>query len=98
MRREDFKSMLESFLKLPEARDPERVLEFVERHMRPPRCREDLAQGMIHVYYAGYTLNKWDEDVEKDEKVMEVVRLRERSREDIATRAAARRARRKEDE
>jgi hypothetical protein len=89
VRRDDFRKKVAEFLESDRFQgalrkrhgyadsDPaEELLSFFEGVMRPPRCREDLAQGMMSVYYAGYTLNKWDEEVEKDEKVMEAVERR----------------------
>jgi len=32
----------------------------------------------MQIYYAGYTFNQWEEEAEKDEKVMEVLRERQR--------------------
>ena len=38
--------------------------------MKPPCLDSDTCQAIMSVYYAGYTLNQWDEDIEKDEEVM----------------------------
>ena len=38
--------------------------------MKPPALPEDYCQAIMQVYYAGYTFNKWEEDVVKDEEVM----------------------------
>lgn len=38
--------------------------------MAPPCVSEEDRQAIMHVYYAGYTFHQWDEDLEKDEKVM----------------------------
>jgi hypothetical protein len=63
------------------------ILNFVEGTLglRPPRVSEEDAQAIMHVYYAGYTLNQWDEDIEKDEKVMEAKRRREAARIERST-------------
>jgi hypothetical protein len=81
VRRSDFKARLSEFMRSPESRDPENMLRYVEATMRPPRTTDDNAQAIMHVYYAGYTLNQWDEDVEKDEKVMEAKRQRAEAEE-----------------
>jgi len=43
-----------------------------EAGMKPPHVSEEDAQAILHVYYGGYSLYQWDEDLEKDEKVMEM--------------------------
>ena len=44
--------------------------------MAPPSVCEDKVQALMHVYYAGYTAHQWDENFEKDEKVMDALRRR----------------------
>ena len=47
--------------------------------MKPPRLPEEYCQAIMHIYYAGYTFNQWEEEIVKDEKVMaEVERRRSR--------------------
>jgi len=44
--------------------------------MKPPSVSEEDCQALMTVYYAGYTFNQWDEDLEKDEKVQVVKKRR----------------------
>lgn len=44
--------------------------------MRPPRLPEEYCQAIMRVYCAGYTLHQWEEEIEKDEKVMESLKRR----------------------
>lgn len=37
--------------------------------MKPPRVSEEDAQAIMTVYYGGYSLHRWDEDLEKDEAI-----------------------------
>lgn len=46
-------------------------LECDEIGMKPPHVSEEDCQAIMDVYYAGYTFNQWDEDLEKDQKVQE---------------------------
>lgn len=56
---------------------PEQILAIVENlGMKPPSVDELKRQAIVDVYYAGYTFNQWDEDFEKDEKVMEAYKRR----------------------
>jgi hypothetical protein len=55
----------------------EAILSRLERAgMRPPQLDEDKCQALMHVYYAGYTFNQWDEEFEKDEKAVAALKLR----------------------
>lgn len=44
--------------------------------MAPPLVSDEDQQCIMNVYYDGYTLRKWDEDLELDEKVQEMKRRR----------------------
>lgn len=44
--------------------------------MKPPALSEEYQQGILHTYYAGYSLYQWDEDIANDKKVMEFVEKR----------------------
>ncbi len=47
------------------------ILQFMESEgMTPPSLDEETCQAILSVYYDGYSLNQWDEDISKDEKVM----------------------------
>lgn len=52
-----------------------------ELGMRPPRLPEEDCQAILSVYYAGYSLNQWEEDAVKDEKVMEAKARRAEARQ-----------------
>lgn len=53
------------------------ILKEIEKlGMLPPRISEEAAQATMHLYYAGYSLNRWDEDLEKDEAIMAVMKSR----------------------
>jgi hypothetical protein len=45
--------------------------------MKPPRLPESYCQAIMSVYYGGYTYNQWEEEVEKDEKVMAAKKRRD---------------------
>lgn len=57
-----------------------RHLEFLETElgMRPPRLPEMHCQAIMDVYYGGYTFNMWEEDFEKDPKIVEALEKRKR--------------------
>lgn len=65
-----------------------------EMGMRPPPVSEEDAQAIMSIYYAGYTLNQWDEDLAKDEQVAEAKKRRAEAkvtrRAKLADRIAAR--------
>ncbi len=44
--------------------------------MRPPSLPEMHCQAIMDVYYGGYSFNQWEEDFEKDEKVMKALQKR----------------------
>lgn len=44
--------------------------------MKPPTLPEDYCQAIMHVYYGGCSFNQWEEEIEKDEKVMEAYNRR----------------------
>ena len=48
--------------------------------MRPPSVSEEDRQALMTVYYAGYTFNQWDEDLEKDEKVQEAKKRKQEAK------------------
>ncbi len=48
--------------------------------MRPPSVSEEDKQAIMSVYYAGYTFNQWDEDLEKDEKIQGSKRVRQEAK------------------
>lgn len=59
------------------------ILRFLEAQgMKPPRLPEDTCQAILNVYYAGYSLNQWEEDIEKDAAVMEMKARREKAKTD----------------
>lgn len=47
-----------------------------EAGMKPPRLPEEICQAIMHIYYAGYSLYQWEEDILKDEKVVEELERR----------------------
>lgn len=47
-----------------------------EMGMKPPTLPEDYCQAIMHVYYGGYSFNQWEEDIEKDERIMEAYNRR----------------------
>src|ERR1700677_2358269 len=51
--------------------------ELTKLGIKPPPVSEEMRQCIMHVYYAGYTFNQWDEDLEKDQQVMETKKRRE---------------------
>jgi len=38
--------------------------------MRAPTLPEDMCQAILHIYYAGYSLNIWEEEFYKDSKAV----------------------------
>ena len=48
-----------------------------EQGMKPPSLSEDQCQALMDVYYAGYSFNQWDDDFEKDTKVMAALKKRQ---------------------
>lgn len=55
----------------------EHILSMLEGHgMKPPTLPEDYCQAIMDVYYGGYSFNQWEEEIEKDEKVMEAYNRR----------------------
>lgn len=44
--------------------------------MKPPCLPEEYCQGIMSIYYAGYTFYQWDEDIQKDVAVMKAVERR----------------------
>lgn len=44
--------------------------------MAPPTLPGDYCQAIMHVYYGGYSFHQWEEEVEKDEKVMAALKRR----------------------
>lgn len=47
------------------------ILEGLEQlGMVAPRLPSDHCQAIMDVYYGGYTFHQWEEDAEKDKKVM----------------------------
>lgn len=54
-----------------------RILDYVEElGMKPPPVDFDTQQAIMQVYYGGYSYYQWDEDVAKDEKVMDALSRR----------------------
>lgn len=48
--------------------------------MKPPRLPEEYCQALMSIYMCGYSLYQWEEDAEKDEKVVSFIeRRRERN-------------------
>jgi len=57
--------------------DAEEVLSKIESlGMKPPCLPENHCQAIMDVYYAGYTFNKWEEDFEKDDKLVKALERR----------------------
>lgn len=53
------------------------LLTFIEQAgMGAPRLDGERCQAIMSTYYAGYTLNKWDEEFDKDSKVVEAYKKR----------------------
>lgn len=45
--------------------------------MKPPRLPEAYCQAIMDIYIGGCSFNQWEEDIEKDEKVIESKTRRE---------------------
>lgn len=45
--------------------------------MRPPMLPENYCQAIMDIYIGGYSKNQWEENVQKDEKVMNALKRRE---------------------
>ena len=65
----------------------EEVLKTIEQAgMLPPRLNEDKVQAIMSIYYGGYSTHQWDEEFEKDEKVLEAYNrrlARQKEREEL---------------
>jgi hypothetical protein len=62
------------------------ILKKIEKYgMTPPRLSEEDCQAIMNVYYAGYSLHQWDEDIELDEKVQEAKKRRAKARKRYET-------------
>lgn len=48
--------------------------------MKPPALESMKCQAILDTYYEFYTFNMWDEDFEKDEKLVKAYEHRKRSR------------------
>lgn len=58
------------------------LLENLEKlGMQPPFVSKEDCDAIMSVYYGEYTLNQWDEDLEKDEKVQEMKKRKAEARE-----------------
>lgn len=58
-------------------------MDYVEElGMAPPQLDDDKCQAIMHVYYMGYTLRQWDEDFDKDSKVVEAYNYRMKLRKE----------------
>lgn len=58
--------------------DLDRLLaHMIDAGMEKPRLEEMKCQAIMDVYYGGYTLNQWDEDFEKDPKIVAAFKRRE---------------------
>jgi len=55
-----------------------RHLTFLEKELKmaPPSLPEEYCQAIMHVYQDCYTFNQWEEDIEKDTKVMAALEMR----------------------
>lgn len=50
------------------------ILDFLEElGMAPPCLPEDHCQAIMQIYYDGYSFYKWEEDFQKDPKVVEAL-------------------------
>jgi len=84
MKRSDALQIIKDYLDVNDGKlNADQVLAIVEKlGMAPPLLDEDKCQAIMHVYYMGYTLRQWDEDFEKDNKVVEAYKRRlERQKE-----------------
>ncbi|HBI00873.1 MAG TPA: hypothetical protein DDY18_04535 [Flavobacterium sp.] len=53
------------------------ILNMVEKlGMKPPSLPSDHQQAIMQVYYDGYTMNQWEEDFDKDPKVVAALQRR----------------------
>ena len=73
MRRSDVLKMIESDITAmrmaPYDMQAASVLNLIEKlGMLPPCISAEDVQVTLSLYYGGYSLNRWDEDLEKDEK------------------------------
>lgn len=55
----DYKVVAERLLKI-----------FEDSGFRPPALSSDHCEAITNVYYGGYTFNMWEEDFDKDEKLV----------------------------
>jgi len=55
-----------------------RHLTFLEKELKmvPPSLPEEYCQAIMHVYQDFYTFNQWEEEIEKDTKVMAALEKR----------------------
>jgi hypothetical protein len=87
MKRSDFlKELYDSVDRFHDSNSTQNMVDYLldecERlGMRPPRVSEEDAQALMHVYYGGYSLNQWDEDLAKDEKVADMKQRRHKAKE-----------------